>query len=122
MRIGTTQDLLNATRDQASVQIDLRTSTFTPREREQMFALVGHSIAELSWNSLTSLQDEKRYEIGALARQSAEIIVEAAATLTKDVGATLSLSELTLPPAMRDMVTETRTHVLDLWTLNARKG
>lgn len=120
MRIGNTQDLLNATRDQASVQIDLKTSTFTPREREQMFALVGHSMAEISWNSETSPQDEKRYEIKTLAQQSAEIIVGAAATLTKDSGATLSLGELTLSPAMRAMVTETRTNVLNLWAQHAR--
>lgn len=120
MKIGNTQDLLNATREQASVQIDLKTSTFTPSEREQMFALVGHSMAEISWNSETSPQDEKRYEIKPLARQSAGIIVDAAATLTKDIGPTLSLGELTLTPEMRSMVTEARTNVLNLWAQHAR--
>lgn len=120
MKIGNTQDLLNATREQASVQIDLATSNFTPREREQMFALVGHSMAEISWNSETSPGDEKRYEIRTLAKKSAEIIVGAAATLTKEDGATLSLGELTLNPAMRSMLTETRTNVLNLWEQHAR--
>ena len=120
MRIGNTQDLLNATREQASAQIDLKTSTFTPREREQMFAIVGHSMAEISWKSNTSPQDEKRYAIRTLARQSAELIGGAAATLTKGDGATLSRGELTLSPAMRAMVTETRANVLNLWSQHAR--
>jgi hypothetical protein len=120
MRIGNTQELLNATRDQASIQINLKAVTFTPGQREQMFALVGHSMAEISWGSGMFSNDQKRYEISSLARESAKVMVDAASELTDGLDATLSLGELTLSPAMRQMVTKTREEVLALWAAHTQ--
>lgn len=120
MRIGNTQDLLNATRAQAASQLDLATTTFTQDRRERLLTVVGHSMAELSWRSETSANDPKRYKITALAHDSAKIIVDAATQLEEKLGEGISLKELVASPQLREMASDTRLTVVSLWERHAR--
>jgi hypothetical protein len=120
MRIGNTQELLNATRAQAASQLDLQSLTFTPDRRERLLTLVGHSMAELSWNSDTSPNDPKRYEIKDVAHDSAKIIVDAAVKVAEKLGDEMPLRDLVASPELRELTRDTRLQVVSLWDRHTR--
>ena len=118
---GHTQDVLNAVRENLQNRLDLSTATFSLSQRELANAVVGASMAALSWRSNTDPNEERRYELPRVAEDVTNTIFSAATTVAQKFGNTdEDFRAFVAGPRVQEIAAETKIAVLNLLDQRAR--
>lgn len=119
--LGRTQDVLIAVRQALHEQLDIRTANFSPSQRDLAKAVVGASMADLTWQSNTDPNEERRYELPRVAQDVANTVLTSATMAAQQYGNTeADFAAFVAGPRVRQIAAETRNEVSNLLARRAR--
>lgn len=111
--IGNSYDVITVTLQHLQPQIDLKTQSFSPAQRDLTAYITGATMADLAWRSDTNPNAEKKWELPKVAIEVATTIVDRAArtAATRDY-TEADVKDFCASPMLRQIAAETKEEIL----------
>lgn len=111
--IGNSYDVITTTRQHLQPQIDLKTQSFSPAQRDLTAYITGATMADLTWKSNTDPNAEKKWELPKVAIEVANMIADRAArTAATREYTEADVREFCASPELRQIAAEMKAEIL----------